>query len=45
MFPSPGTSTSSKRNGTTSTDRDLCGMTFGYEVSIVFVLFLNILII
>jgi hypothetical protein len=31
-----------KRNKTTPTDRDLCVMTFGYEFSIVFVLFLNI---
>ena len=33
-----------KRNTTTPTDRDLCVVTFGYEFSIVFVLFLNILI-
>jgi hypothetical protein len=33
-----------KRNETTLTDRDLCVMTFGYEFFIVFVLFLNIVI-
>jgi hypothetical protein len=33
-----------KKNETTPTDRDLCVMTFGYELSIIFVLFLNILI-
>jgi hypothetical protein len=33
-----------KRNKTTPTDRDLCVMTFGYEFFIVFIMFLNIVI-